>query len=147
MGRGRGPVKRSWRRAGTGRGDIACERPRLRPTMRRRKSVRQGRYIRLLSQVSSQETPAMQNATRKSAKDFARRLLDLYDDFCHGRIDRRQFVNGVSKFAVGGVTAAALVDMLMPDYALAQQVAANDPRIVVSQVTFDSPKGYGPAKG
>ena len=88
----------------------------------------------------------MEHAQRKTAKDFDQRLLDLYDDFCHGRIDRRQFVNGVGKFAVGGVTAAALVDMLMPDYALAQQVPANDPRIVTSHVTYDSPKGYGPTK-
>ncbi|MDB5544526.1 MAG: clcD 2 [Hyphomicrobiales bacterium] len=88
----------------------------------------------------------MQNAERKSAKDFDQGLLDLYDDFCHGRIDRRQFVSGASKFAVAGVSATALVEMLMPDYALAQQVSPEDPRIALSRVTFDSPKGYGPTK-
>jgi carboxymethylenebutenolidase len=88
----------------------------------------------------------MQNATRKSAKDFDQGLLDLYDDFCHGRIDRRQFVSGAGKFAVAGVSATALVNMLMPDYALAQQVSPEDPRIVLSRVTFDSPKGNGPTK-
>ena len=88
----------------------------------------------------------MHDATRKTARDFDQRLLDLYDDYCHGRIDRRQFVSGVSKFAAGGVTASALVEALLPDYALAQQVQPNDPRIVTSRVTFDSPKGYGPTK-
>jgi carboxymethylenebutenolidase len=88
----------------------------------------------------------MQNATRKSAKDFDQGLLDLYDDFCHGRIDRRQFVAGAGKFAVAGVSATALVNMLLPDYALAQQVSPEDKRIVVSRVTFDSPKGNGPTK-
>ncbi|MDB5642463.1 MAG: clcD 2 [Hyphomicrobiales bacterium] len=89
----------------------------------------------------------MQDMTRKSARDFDQRLLDLYDDFCHGRIDRRQFVAGAGKFAVAGVSATALVEMLLPNYALAQQVAPTDPRITTSQVTFDSPKGNGPTKG
>ena len=83
---------------------------------------------------------------RKTAKDFDQRLLDLYDDYCHGRIDRRQFMSGAGKFAVAGVSAASLVEMLLPNYALAQQVKADDPRIKTQTITFDSPKGNGPTK-
>ena len=89
----------------------------------------------------------MQDANRRTAGDFDQRLLDLYDDFCHGRIDRRQFVAGAGKCAAAGVSATALVEMLLPNYALAQQVAPGDPRIKTSVVTFESPKGNGPTKG
>ncbi len=89
----------------------------------------------------------MQDANRKTAGDFDQRLLDLYDDFCHGRIDRRQFVAGAGQFAAAGVSATALVEMLLPNYALAQQVAPGDPRIKTSMVTFESPKGNGPTRG
>jgi carboxymethylenebutenolidase len=88
----------------------------------------------------------MQDAKRKTARDFDQGLLDLYDDFCHGRIDRRQFIAGAGAFAGAGVSATALVEMLLPNYALAQQVAPGDPRIKTSVVTFDSPKGNGPTK-
>ena len=84
---------------------------------------------------------------RKTAKDFDQGLLDLYDQFCHGRIDRRQFITAAGQYAVAGVSGAALVEMLMPDYALAQQVKADDPRIKTEMVTFESPKGNGPTKG
>ncbi len=83
---------------------------------------------------------------RKTAKDFDQGLLDLYDQYCHGKIDRRQFVAGASKFAVAGVSATALVEMLLPNYALAQQVKADDPRIKTERVTFESPQGNGPTK-
>lgn len=83
---------------------------------------------------------------RKTAKDFDQGLLDLYDQYCHGKIDRRQFVAGAGKYAAVGVSGAALVAMLLPDYALAQQVKADDARIKTQVVTFDSPKGNGPTK-
>ncbi|MDB5651033.1 MAG: dienelactone hydrolase protein [Hyphomicrobiales bacterium] len=82
----------------------------------------------------------------KTAKDFDQRLLDLYDQFCHGRIDRRAFISGAGKFATAGVSATALVEMLMPNYALAEQVKADDPRIKTQTITFDSPEGNGPTK-
>lgn len=84
---------------------------------------------------------------RKTAKDFDQRLLDLYDQYCHGMIDRRDFVAGVGKFAGAGLTTAALLEMLLPNYALAQQVKPDDPRIKTQTITFDSPKGNGPTKG
>ncbi len=89
----------------------------------------------------------MDPKTRKSAKDFDQELLDLYDQYCHGKIARRQFITAAGKFAVAGVSATALVEMLLPNYALAEQVKPNDPRIKSVTITFESPKGNGPTKG
>jgi carboxymethylenebutenolidase len=83
---------------------------------------------------------------RKTAQDFDQGLLDLYDQYCHGKIDRRQFVAGASKYAAAGVSGAALVEMLLPNYALAQQVQPNDPRITTQTITYDSPQGNGPTR-
>ncbi len=83
---------------------------------------------------------------RKTAQDFDQGLLDLYDQYCHGKIDRRQFVAGASKYAAAGVSGAALVEMLLPNYALAQQVKADDPRITTQTITYDSPQGNGPTR-
>jgi carboxymethylenebutenolidase len=66
---------------------------------------------------------------RKTSADFDQNILNLYDEYVHGRIDRRGFVDQASRFAAGGVTAAALLQMLSPNYSLAQQVAKDDPRI------------------
>lgn len=84
---------------------------------------------------------------RLQASDFDQELLDLYDQYAHGLIDRRAFLDGAAKFAVGGVSAAALVDMLMPNYALAAQVDEKDPRIKTATITYKSPKGHGDIKG
>ncbi len=66
---------------------------------------------------------------RKKASDFPQELLNLFDGYVHGRIDRRRFLDGAQKFALGGVTAAALLEMLRPNYAWAIQVQENDGRI------------------
>ena len=84
---------------------------------------------------------------RKTAADFPQELLDLYDYYAHGRITKREFLDRAAKFAIGGVTAAALLDQLVPDYALAQQVAPDDPAIEVSKITYDSPDGNGQVDG
>jgi carboxymethylenebutenolidase len=84
---------------------------------------------------------------RKKASDFDQELLDLYDSYAHSGIDRRAFIDGVSKFAVGGVTVAALLDSLMPNYALASQVEESDSRITVEKMTYQSPKGHGTIDG
>jgi len=89
----------------------------------------------------------MDPQSRKSAKDFDQELLDLYDQYCHGKIVRRQFIAAAGKFALAGVSATALVEMLLPNYALAEQVKPDDPRIKSATVTFESPKGNGPTKG
>ena len=73
--------------------------------------------------------------------------IELYNLFIHGVISRRAFMDGVQKFAVGGVTAAAVISALMPDYAAGQQVAKNDDRIKASYETVASPQGNGSIKG
>ncbi|WP_090878960.1 YghX family hydrolase [Bauldia litoralis] len=80
---------------------------------------------------------------RKTAKDFPQELLELYDFYAHGKITKREFLNRAGKFAIGGVTAAALLHQLSPDYALAAQVAEDDPDIETSRVTYPSPNGNG----
>ena len=84
---------------------------------------------------------------REQARDFDQGLLDLYDDYAHGRLSRRDFVRRAAAFAVGGVTAEALLERLSPNYALAQQVAANDARIRTEYVSYASPKGGGKIRG
>ncbi len=84
---------------------------------------------------------------RKIASEFDQELLDLYDDYAHSRIDRRTFLDRASRFAVGGMTAAALLQALSPNYAFAQQVAKDDSRITGEYAEYDSPKGGGKMKG
>jgi carboxymethylenebutenolidase len=84
---------------------------------------------------------------RKIASEFDQELLDLYDDFAHSRIDRRVFMDRASKFAVGGITAAALLEALSPKYVFAAQVAKDDPRITTSYEEYPSPKGAGKMRG
>lgn len=85
--------------------------------------------------------------TRLTASDFDQELLDLYDFYAHGKITKREFLNSAGKFAVGGVTAVALLDMLSPNYALAEQVSFNDPDIIAKNITYASPNGHGDVNG
>jgi carboxymethylenebutenolidase len=84
---------------------------------------------------------------RKKASDFPQELLDLFNGYVHGGISRRQFLDRAQKFAVGGVTAAALFQMLKPNYAWAIQIQPDDPRIKSETVTVPSPQGNGNIKG
>jgi carboxymethylenebutenolidase len=84
---------------------------------------------------------------RKKASDFPQELLDLLDGYVHGAISRREFFDGAQKFAVGGVTAAALFEMLKPNYAWAVQVPPDDKRIKAEFATVPSPLGNGSIKG
>ena len=81
---------------------------------------------------------------RKKATDFDPQLLTLFDKYVHGHIRRREFLDGASRFAVGGLTATALWEMLRPNYALAQQVAKNDSRIKAEYALYPSPQGNSP---
>jgi len=72
--------------------------------------------------------------------------VELYNLYIHGEIERREFLNGISKLTVAGLTAGAIADMLMPNYALAQQVSKTDERIKTSYVTIPSPQGNGSIK-
>ena len=84
---------------------------------------------------------------RKKASDFPQELLNLFDGYVHGRINRRQFLDGAQRFATAGVTAAALFQMLRPNYARAVQVPPDDGRIKTETVTVPSPQGNGSIKG
>lgn len=77
------------------------------------------------------------------ASDFSPELLELYDFYAHGMITKREFLDRVGKFAVGGLTAAAILGMMSPDYALAEQVSFNDPDIRAEWITYPSPNGHG----
>ena len=80
---------------------------------------------------------------RMTAKDFSPELLELYDFYAHGKITRREFLDRAGSYTAGGVTAVALLDMLKPNYALAQQVPFTDPDIAAEYVTYPSPAGHG----
>ena len=84
---------------------------------------------------------------RKKAADFPQELLDLFHLYVHGDINRRAFLEKAGKFAVGGLTAAGIFEMLKPNYAWAQQVAKDDRRIRAEYATVPSPQGNGSIKG
>ena len=84
---------------------------------------------------------------RLTAKDFQPELLELYDFYVHGRISRRDFLDRAAKFAVGGLTASAILATLSPNYAWAQQVPFTDPDIRADYVRYPSPEGHGQVRG
>lgn len=84
---------------------------------------------------------------RKTAKDFPQELLDLYDYYAHGKMTKREFLDRAGKFAVGGVTAAVLLNQLSPNYALAQQVMEDDASITTERLTYNSTNGNGDVNG
>lgn len=74
-------------------------------------------------------------------------MFQLYDQYAHGQMDRRAFLQGLSRLAVGGITALTLYQYLSPDYAAAEQVSFNDPGLKATYVTYPSPDGHGEGKG
>jgi carboxymethylenebutenolidase len=84
---------------------------------------------------------------RKVAADYSQELLDLFHEYQHGEINRRTFLDRAGKFAVGGLTVAAIFESLKPNYAWAQQVKPDDQRIRVSYESVPSPAGNGSIKG
>ena len=85
--------------------------------------------------------------TRLTAKDFDPKLLELYDFYAHGMITKRQFLDGAAKYAVGGLTAAGILGLMAPNYALAEQVSFNDETILPEYITYPSPGGHGEVRG
>jgi carboxymethylenebutenolidase len=83
----------------------------------------------------------------EQTKKIPAEAVDLYSQFIHGEISRRDFVRGVERFAVGGLSTAAIVEALMPNYALGQQVRKDDERIKASYETVPSPNGNGYIRG
>ena len=84
---------------------------------------------------------------RKTAKDFDRRVLDLFDGYVHGAMTKRDFLERAAKFTAGGVGALAVFEALKPNYALASEVDPADPDIVTATIEYPSPKGHGSVKG
>ena len=84
---------------------------------------------------------------RKTAHDFDQELLVLFDAYVHGVIDRRGFLDKAATFAVGGVTAAMLLDQLSPKFLEAQVIKPEDSRIKTQYAEYQSPKGSGKMRG
>ncbi|MFP5355218.1 MAG: dienelactone hydrolase family protein, partial [Gemmatimonadota bacterium] len=84
---------------------------------------------------------------RKTAHDFDQDLLILFDAYVHGLLDRRGFLEQASRYAVGGVTAAMLLEQLSPRFAENTVVRADDTRVAPEYVEFASPNGYGKCRG
>lgn len=84
---------------------------------------------------------------RKQASDFPREVMDLFDGYVHGTMTRRQFLDRAAKYAVGGFTAAAMLESLAPNFAWGQQVAPDDKRIRTEYLSYPSPQGSGTMKG
>ena len=84
---------------------------------------------------------------RKTAGHFPPEVLKLFDGYIHGKLARRDFLDRAAKRAVGGFTAAAMLESLTPNYALAQQVPKDDKRIKSEYVTYPSPQGSGTMRG
>ena len=84
---------------------------------------------------------------RMKAGDFPQEVLNIFDHYVHGEIGRREFIDRAAKFAVGGMTATAMLESLRPNYAFAQQVPKDDARIHAEYLTYASPKGSGTMRG
>jgi carboxymethylenebutenolidase len=84
---------------------------------------------------------------RGQASDYPQELLTLFDRYVHGEIERRDFLDGAKRFAVGGVTAMSIWESLRPNYAWAQQVPKDDSRIEAEYETVPSPEGNGSIRG
>ncbi|HSJ66237.1 MAG TPA: dienelactone hydrolase family protein [Anditalea sp.] len=80
-------------------------------------------------------------------EDLSQDIFDIYDEYVHSRIGRRDFVNKLSKYAIGGLTVSAIMAYLSPNYASAKIFQENDPRLVSEYIEYESPKGAGKMKG
>lgn len=91
--------------------------------------------------MSERRSPAQPATKGMSQGEIDQRVFDLYDEYCHGRIDRREFLGRAAMIAVAGGSALAMAEALLPRYALAQQISFTDQRIKANYVTFPSPGG------
>lgn len=89
----------------------------------------------------------MSHPPRSTANDFDPAVMRLFDQYVHGDIDRRGFLQGAARFAVGSAGAAGLLAALTPQFAAAQQIAPEDARLSTRFVEFPSPQGHGTARG
>jgi carboxymethylenebutenolidase len=86
-------------------------------------------------------------ARRMRASDFDPHILEIFDGYVHGKLSKREFIRQAGRYAAAGVTGAMILSQLSPDYALAQQVAPDDPAIRTERVEYKSPEGHGTVKG
>jgi carboxymethylenebutenolidase len=84
---------------------------------------------------------------RKTASDFPPEVMELFDGYVHGRLSRRDFLDRAARYAVGGVTALGMLEMLSPNFALAEQVKKDDPRIRTQWLNYAVPAGSGDMRG
>ncbi len=89
----------------------------------------------------------MTDPVRKKASDFDPRILEIFDGYVHGKMSKRDFIVQAGRYAAAGVTGAMILEQLQPNYALAQQVAPDDPAIETTTVSYDSPDGHGAISG
>ena len=89
----------------------------------------------------------MTKPQRRKASDFDPRILEIFDGYVHGKMTKRAFISQAGKYAAAGVTGAMILDQLAPNYALAQQVAPDDPAIETMMAEYDSPEGHGTIRG
>jgi len=80
-------------------------------------------------------------------EDINQEVFNLYDDYAHNKIDRRQFAEKLSLYAIGGLTVSSLMSFMLPDYQEKIQIKSNDPRLDSGYIEYDSPKGGGTIKG
>jgi len=79
--------------------------------------------------------------------DISQEVFDLYDDYVHNKIERRQFIEKLSLFAVGSLTVPTLLNFMTPNYKNTQTIAADNPRLESAMISYSSPKGGGTIKG
>ena len=80
-------------------------------------------------------------------EDISQEMFDLYDDYAHNKIDRRQFIKDLSIFAIGGLSLPSLLSFMTPNYVDTMTIKPEDPRLISKFITYDSPKGGGTIKG
>ena len=80
-------------------------------------------------------------------EEISQEVFDLYDDYAHNRIDRRQFMNKLSAYAIGGLTVASLLSFIMPRYKETLQIQPDDARLKSDYITYKSSKGGGVMRG
>jgi carboxymethylenebutenolidase len=84
---------------------------------------------------------------RKNANEFPPEVLELFDGYVHNTVSRRDFLERAAKYAIGGLTALAMLESLSPNYAWAEVVSKTDPRLAMEYVSFSSPKGNNKMRG
>ncbi len=89
----------------------------------------------------------MTQTTRKKASDFDPHILEIFDGYVHGKITKREFITQAGRYTAAGVTGAMILEQLQPNYALAQQVAPDDPEIETMVIEYESPEGHGTIRG